>query len=104
MWGVLRAGRLGGWKWKRQVPHGHYILDFLCVNAGLIVEVDGGQHADQVEYDERRTRYLETQGFRVLRFWNHDVLTQTDGIALTILQACGGERQASPPAQRRGRG
>ncbi len=91
LWDVLRAHRLGGWKWKRQVPWGPYFLDFLCVEVGLVVEVDGGQHADRVAYDQRRTAYLERSGLRVLRFWNSDVLTNRDGVCLTILEACGGE-------------
>lgn len=92
LWSVLRAHRLGGWRWKRQVPWGPFILDFLCVDAGVVVEVDGGQHADQVSYDERRTAYVQHSGLRVLRFWNSDVLTNRDGVCLTILRACGGER------------
>jgi len=71
-------------------------VDFLCVEAGLVVEVDGGQHADQVAYDARRTAYLERSGLRVLRFWNSDVMTNRDGVCLTILDACGGERQEGP--------
>jgi very-short-patch-repair endonuclease len=92
LWDVLRAHRLGGWKWKRQVPWGPYFLDFLCVEAGVVVEADGGQHADQVAYDERRTAYLARSGLRVLRFWNSDVLTNRDGVCQAILDACGGER------------
>jgi very-short-patch-repair endonuclease len=92
LWNALRAHRLGGWRWKRQVPWGPYFLDFLCVDAGLVVEVDGSQHADEVAYDERRTAYLKRSGLRVLRFWNHDVLTNRDGVCLSILDACGGER------------
>lgn len=97
LWSALRAARLGGWRWKRQVPFGRYFLDFLCVEAGLVVEVDGGQHADQVAYDSRRTAYLERSGLRVLRFWNSDVLTNLNGVCLAILDACGGER--APPAK-----
>jgi very-short-patch-repair endonuclease len=92
LWNALRACRLGGWKWKRQVPWGPYFLDFLCREALLVVEVDGGQHADRIAYDERRTAYLERAGLRVLRFWNADVLTNRDGVCLAILEACGGER------------
>jgi very-short-patch-repair endonuclease len=92
LWNALRAHRLGGWKWKRQVPWGPYFLDFLCVEAALVVEADGGQHADQVAYDRRRTAYLARSGLRVLRFWNTDILTNRDGVCLTILDACGGER------------
>ena len=99
LWNVLRAGRLGGWKWKRQVPFGPYILDFLCRDAGLVVELDGGQHADQIAYDTRRTVYLNRCGLHVLRFWNGAVLNNRDGVCDTVLQACGGERPtaAAPP-------
>ena len=92
LWQALRAHRLGGWKWKRQVPWGPYYLDFLCVEAGLVVEADGGQHSDQVAHDERRTAFLARSGLRVLRFWNSEVLTNRHGVCLTILEACGGER------------
>ena len=92
LWNALRAHRLGGWKWKRQVPWGPFFLDFLCIEAGLVVEVDGGQHADRVAYDKRRTAYLARSGLRVLRFWNPDVMTNSDGVCLAILEACGGER------------
>ena len=94
LWNALRAHRLGGWKWKRQVPWGPYFLDFICVEAGLVVEVDGGQHSEQLDYDARRTAYLEQSGLRVLRFWNTAVLTNRDGVCATILEACGGERPA----------
>lgn len=89
----MRNGRLGGWKWRRQVPVGPYIADFLCVEASLVVELDGGQHSEQRAYDERRTHFLQAQGLRVLRFWNREVLTNCDGVCLTILRACG---EASP--------
>lgn len=69
---------------------GTYIVDFYCAEAKLVIEVDGGQHAEQVEYDERRTGFLSSRGLRVLRFWNHDVLTSLDGVCLTILNACEG--------------
>jgi very-short-patch-repair endonuclease len=92
LWNALRNRRLGGWKWKRQVPRPPYIVDFFCAEAALIVELDGSQHADQIAYDRRRTARLEGLGFRVLRFWNSDVLNNRDGICLTILDACGGER------------
>ena len=92
LWNALRAHRLGGWKWKRQVPWGPYFLDFLCRDAGLAVEVDGGQHSEQIDYDARRTRFIERSGLRVLRFWNSAVLENRDGVCLAILDACGGER------------
>lgn len=92
LWTALRAQRLGGWKWKRQVPFGPFILDFVCREAGLVVEVDGSQHAERLAYDRRRTAYLQRSGLRVLRFWNADVLTSREGVCDSILEACGGER------------
>jgi very-short-patch-repair endonuclease len=91
LWNALRAHRLGGWKWRRQVPKGSYIVDFLCPEVGLVVELDGGQHSEQAAYDARRTAYLNSLGLRVLRFWNGEVLENCNGVCLTILQACGGE-------------
>ena len=92
LWNALRAHRLGGWKWKRQLPFGPFYLDFACVEARLVLEVDGGQHAEQLAYDARRTAFLEAAGWRVIRLWNSDVLTNRAGACLTILDACGGER------------
>lgn len=100
LWNALRSGRLDGMTWKRQVPFGPYILDFLCRDVRLVVEVDGNQHADQAAYDARRTAYLESAGLRVLRFWNSDVLTNRDGVCLTIL-AASDAHLLSPGAQRR---
>lgn len=85
LWRALQNRRLGGWKWRRQVPIGPYIADFLCVQGRLIVELDGGQHADKEAYDARRTAYLARRGLRVLRFWNSSVLTNRSGVCLTIL-------------------
>ncbi|HEX7885603.1 MAG TPA: DUF559 domain-containing protein [Phenylobacterium sp.] len=107
LWNALRARRLGGWGWKRQVPWGPFFLDFLSVEAGLVVEVDGGQHSERTDYDARRTSYVERSGLRVIRFWNSDVLTNRDGVCATILDACGGERDGTPlprGAAPRGRG
>jgi len=84
LWEVLRHRKLGGWKWKRQVPRGPYIVDFLCVERLLVVELDGGQHADAQAYDERRTAYLRNLGFRVLRFWNHAVIEGREGVCDAI--------------------
>jgi len=97
LWNALRDRRLGGWRWKRQVPRGPYIVDFYCADAALVVEVDGGQHGDRIAYDARRTACLERLGLRVLRFWNSDVLTNRDGVCLAILEACGGEHPSFDP-------
>ena len=86
----LRAKRLQGLKFKRQVPIGPYIADFVCRQAKLIVELDGSQHADAADYDERRTRFLQDQGYQVLRFWNNDVLERTEAVLEVILAAAAG--------------
>ena len=95
IWQALRARRLGGWTWRRQVPFGPYILDFLCREARLVVELDGGQHGDAVDYDARRTAFLHRHGLRVLRFWNSAVLTNRTGVCDSILDACA----SSPPSR-----
>lgn len=80
LWSRLRAKRLHGLKFRRQVPIGNYIADFVCPGAKLVVEVDGSQHADDSGYDARRTEFLEREGYRVLRFWNNEVLAETDSV------------------------
>ncbi|MBI2584933.1 MAG: endonuclease domain-containing protein, partial [Rhodospirillales bacterium] len=71
-------------RFRRQAPLGPYVVDFLCFDARLVVEVDGGQHADDAAADLARTTWLEAQGYRVLRFWNHDVLRNRDGVVEAI--------------------
>jgi very-short-patch-repair endonuclease len=85
LWLRLRGRRLESWKFRRQVGMGHYIVDFFCLKAKLIIEVDGGQHDWERAKDDVRTRYLEGLGFRVIRFWNNDVLMNTDGVLEQIL-------------------
>jgi len=84
IWFAVRDRRLAGFKFVRQEPIGPYIADFVCRDAKLIVEVDGGQH-NESERDQRRDAFLATKGYRVLRFWNSDVLTNIDGVLQTIL-------------------
>src|SRR6266436_5717158 len=74
VWARLRNRRFVQFKFRRQVPLGSYVVDFVCFEQKLIVELDGGQHTLQREYDAKRTLWLESEGFRVIRFWNHDVL------------------------------
>ncbi len=83
-WREVRTNRFAGFKFKRQEPLGLYVVDFVCYEARLIVELDGGQHADQQEADAERTRWLASRGFRVVRFWNNDVLTNTAGVMQEI--------------------
>jgi very-short-patch-repair endonuclease len=80
LWYHLRAHRFMDLKFKRQKPVGRYIVDFVCVERWLIIEIDGGQHAEQVEYDQRRDAWLRNQGYMVLRFWNNEVLQQLEGV------------------------
>lgn len=80
LWYHLRAHRFMGLKFKRQKPIGRYILDFVCLEHRLIIEVDGGQHAEQVIEDQHRDAWLRSQGYTVLRFWNHDVTQQLEGV------------------------
>ncbi len=86
LWYYLRANRLG-FKFKRQVPIGAYIVDFVCLEKRLIVELDGGQHLDNQSYDMSRTAWLNAHGFKVLRFWNNEVLQQTESVIEVILHA-----------------
>jgi very-short-patch-repair endonuclease len=93
LWSRIRDRRLDGWKFRNQASVGPYVADFLCWDARLIVEVDGGQHSQDV--DAERTRALTEMGYRVVRFWNNDVLQNTDGVLqalLLILEEQGGKR------------
>ena len=87
LWQYLRARQLDGCKFRRQVWLGPFIADFLCAEAKLVVEIDGDTHADQVEYDERRTAWLAREGFRVVRVTNADVMQNIDGVLAFIVFA-----------------
>jgi very-short-patch-repair endonuclease len=124
MWARLRDRRLLGAKFSRQVPIGPYVVDFCCRELELIVELDGGQHASQVDYDAGRTALLHALGYRVLRFWDNNALGNTEGVLQRVTEAIaspsprpspprgeGEGRQPSPPKgretnprPRRGRG
>src|SRR5258708_11003489 len=92
LWRILRGRQFVGLKFRRQQPIGPFIADFYCPRAKLIIELDGGHHQKQVEYDESRTLYLERQGYRVLRFWGNDLMLNEDGVIQMILEACTAER------------
>lgn len=89
LWNELRAHRLMGLSFRQQMSIGRYIADFACPEHKLIVEVDGSQHADNETYDQARTRFLEGQGWRVVRFWNDDVLNDIDSVCTHILRLVG---------------
>jgi very-short-patch-repair endonuclease len=90
MWSILRAKRMGGFKFRRQHALGQYIADFICLPARLVIEVDGDTHDDmRLALDERRTEYIERLGYRVIRFWNSDVLNSSNDIASAIAEALG---------------
>jgi len=80
LWYHLRAHRFLGLKFKRQKPMGRYIVDFVCLEQRLIIEIDGGQHAEQLDDDRRRDAWLRRQGYTVLRFWNNEVMQQLDAV------------------------
>jgi very-short-patch-repair endonuclease len=84
LWQALRSRQLSNMKFRRQVPIGSYIVDFVCPAAKLIIEIDGGQHSDQADYDAKRSEYLAREGYRVIRFWNNEVLGNLDGVFRTI--------------------
>jgi very-short-patch-repair endonuclease len=88
LWRLLRDRRLGGFKFRRQVLVGPYIVDFLCVGARLIVEADGSQHGES-RRDAARDAFLAREGWMVLRFWNHEVLHNRDSVLETILARAG---------------
>ena len=107
LWSVLRGAKVEGAKFRRQQPIGPFIADFVCQERRLIVEADGSQHAVSAN-DERRTAFLENKGYRVLRFWNNEILDDLDGVAEAIVSALSFPHpaQAAPesPSPSRGEG
>ena len=86
LWKILRNRQIKNLTFKRQYPIGNYIVDFICKEKWLIIEIDGGQHntPEAIEYDKTRTKYLESRGFTVLRFWNHEIDYEIEGVFLKI--------------------
>lgn len=87
LWYLMRRHNLEDKLFRRQVPIGDYVIDFACLAERLLIEVDGGQHAAQAQQDARRTAWLEARGFRVMRFWNNEVLGNTEGVLEVIVAA-----------------
>ena len=86
LWAIIRNDQLGV-NFRRQHAVGNYIPDFVCVQKKLIIELDGSQHLEQEEYDEERTKYLNSLGYKVIRFWNNEVTNNIDGVILAIHHA-----------------
>jgi len=96
-WSRVRNRQLGGYKFRRQVSIGPYIVDFLCLEVGLVVELDGGQHGPDV--DAHRTVFLKAKNFHVIRFWNNDVLLNMEGVLSVVLgELALASTQAAPPS------
>jgi very-short-patch-repair endonuclease len=89
LWIMLRQRQLGGHRFRRQAPIGDFIVDFVCFEAKLIIELDGGQHCLQTDEDAARTRWMNSQGFQVLRFWNSDIFDNLEGVVEAIARAAG---------------
>jgi len=104
LWCHLRDRRLANFKFRRQRSFGPYFADFACLEAKLVVELDGGQHVEAAGYDENRTRFIEAQGYRVLRFWNNEALAQTDAVRERILQALQEDNPHPSPLPQAGEG
>ena len=88
LWRVLRNKQLNGLKFRRQEPIGWCIVDFVCFEKKLVIEIDGGQHASENKTDRQRDRWLQSQGFRVLRFWNNNVLSNLSAVVEQIKVCC----------------
>ena len=87
LWRRLRDRQLGGYKFRRQHPIGPFFVDFVCLEKKLVIEVDGGQHAKNLEADVKRSDYFKEKGYRVLRFWNNEVLEESKSVLSVILSS-----------------
>ena len=93
LWHWLRNRQIDGVKFRRQVPLGPYVVDFMAADRRLVIEIDGGQHALRQDFDQRRTAWLEEQGYQVIRFWSNEVLANTEG----VIEAIGIALKLRPP-------
>jgi len=87
LWSILSERQVGGVKVRRQVPFGPYVADFASHESKIVIEVDGGQHAERQEKDGLRTAFLAAEGYQVLRFWNNDVMDNLEGVYAVIVEA-----------------
>ncbi len=96
LWQQFRNRQMGGLKFRRQEPVGPFVVDFFCLERNLIVEVDGGQHATAQDRDAARTAWLEARGYRVIRFWNNEVIGNIEAVLETIVRAARETKTPSP--------
>jgi len=101
LWSILRNRQLDGFKFRRQATIDPFVVDFLCVEAALAVELDGGQHDE--DRDRRRAAYLEARGLHILRFWNHDVVENIEGVADAIRSALSKKKTLTHPSPAKAR-
>jgi len=104
LWYHLRAHRFLGRKFKRQKPIGRYVVDFVCLEEKLIIELDGGQHAENVEYDHVRDSWLRSEGYTVLHFWNNELMNEMEGVLECIRLALSEDTLSPGPSPVNGRG
>ncbi len=102
LWMHLRSRQMNGLKFRRQQSIGRYIVDFFCPESKLVIELDGGHHADQIQTDQRRTEFLNRAGYRVLRFWDNEVLADTEAVLQKIVNEL--NHPSPPPSPSRGEG
>lgn len=102
LWKYLRANQMEGLKFRRQEPIGNYIVDFICYEKRIIIEVDGGQHSVNKEKDNKRDKWFKEQGFKVLRFWDNEVLTNIEGVLEVLRDSCLNHPPLNPSHQGRG--
>ena len=102
LWGHLSARKVAGVRFNTQFPIGGFICDFVSRGAKLVIEVDGGQHDWQADADAARTRCIEAKGYRVIRFWNNDVLERTEGVVMEIKRVLADMPSPDPPVNGKG--
>lgn len=99
LWSIIRERRFFGCRFRRQFPIGSYIVDFVCREKKIIIEIDGGQHNEKqnIEYDNKRTEFLKSEGFQVIRFWNNDVDSNMDGVYERLKEVFKIDDKITPP-------
>ncbi|MFC1522683.1 endonuclease domain-containing protein [Elusimicrobiota bacterium] len=99
LWYCLKLKQMGGYKFRRQHPIGQYVVDFVCLEKKLIIELDGGQHSERETYDTKRTKWLEGLGYKVLRFWDNKVFENPEGVKEAIWIALGETPHPASPSR-----